>query len=391
MRLILLFLCAVSLSLGAPPAPPASVGMSAERLARIGPMLNGYIDRSEIAGAVTLVARRGSIVHLKAHGKASFKSKRPMAPDSIFGLASMTKPIVSVGAMILVEEGLLLLNDELGIYMPEFANAQVLLESGEQVAAIRPILIHHLLTHTSGISTTKRVRYSYRSLADHIRDVARLPLRFHPGDRRKYPESSEVLGRVIEIVSGQTLKQFLYDRIFQPLSMHDTDFGISDAKTDRQAMYVADGKDDPTYGGRFAGGVIPRNYFSGRGGLFSTTEDYWRFCQMLLNGGKLGGRRIVSRTTVELMTATLNDPPDLPGWNRKGSQFRLGFSVTTDRAAENTPLSNGTFRWGGAFGTTFWIDPKEELVVVLMMQARAILRSRIPGRFRRLVYAAVDD
>ena len=391
MRLLPLFLCSLSLSLGAPPKPPASVGMSAERLAQIGPMLDEYVDCSEIAGAVTLVARRGSIVHLEAHGKTSFKSENPMATDSIFGLASMTKPIVSVGAMILAEEGRLLLNDELGMYIAEFRDAEVRLESGDKVPAKRPILIHHLLTHTSGVSTTKRVRYSYPSLADHIRDVARLPLHFHPGERRRYPESSEVLGRVIEIVSGKTLKQFLHDRIFQPLSMHDTDFSIPDAKTDRQSMYVADGKDDPTYGGRFADGVIPSNYFSGRGGLFSTAEDYWRFSQMLLNGGKLEGRRMVSRTTVEQMTATRNDTPDLPGWNREGRQFRLGFGVTTDRAAANTPLSNGSFWWGGAFGIIFSIDPKEELVVVLMTQAPATLRSRIPVRFRRMVYAAIDD
>ncbi len=387
---LVLFLLVASLCLGATPTPPESVGMSAERLVRIGPMLQEYIDRGEIPGAVTLVARRGSVVHLEAHGAMSFDSGSPMTTDTIFGLASMTKPIVSVGAMILVEEGRLLLNDELGSYIPEFANPQVLLESGEKVAAKRPVLIRHLLTHTSGVSTTERDRYTYPTLADHIEAVVRLPLHFHPGERFRYPESAEVLGRVIEIVAGKTLKQFLHDRIFLPLSMPETHFGLPNDKKGRQAMYVRDGKEDPTYGGHYPGGVIPTKYFSGRGGLFSTAEDYWRFCQMLLDGGKLDGRRIISRPTVEQMTQPMRNPPDLPGWTRNG-QFRLGFRVTTDRAAEETVLSNGSFGWGGAYGTIFSIDPKEELVVVLMTQVRGILRSRIPGRFRRLAYAAIGD
>ncbi len=391
MRLLIYLFLFPALVAGATTTAPEAVGMSSERLERIAPMIAEHVDRKEIAGAVTIVARRGSVVHYEAHGRRDLNSPEPMAIDSIFGLTSMTKPIASVAAMVLVEEGRMLLDSRLEEYLPEFADRKVRLTSGEEVPAKQPILVHHLLAHTSGLPTTERNRYSYPTLAEHIRDVARLPLHFHPGEQWKYPESYEVLGRLIEVISGSDLKTFLEDSIFVPLGMDDTHFGVPSDKRHRQAIPVVQGKSDPTYRGRFPRGDLPNNYFSARGGLFSTGIDYWKFCQMMLNGGHLARQQVVSRKSVERMIATSANAKALPGWNYTAFQFGLGFEVVTDQAEGQTYRSNGSYSWSGAYGTMFWIDPKEELIGIFMTQASRVARTRVRDQFENLVYAAIKD
>lgn len=266
-------------------APPESVGMSSERLDRVAPLIQRSIEDKYIPGAVTLVARRGSIVHLQSHG-LGIAGEGAMTTDAIFLLTSMTKPIAHVAAMMLVEDGKLLLDDPLSDYIPAFKDAKVKLPSSELVPANNPIRIHHLLRHNSGVSTTEKRHDTFPTLEAHIDEVAKLPLQFHPGERYKYPESTEVLGRVIEIASKQTLRQFMMERIFKPLSMMDTDFGIPDNKLDRQAVLFYEGKTDVTRGGRYPDGARLTNYYSARGGLHATATDYWKFCQMILNQEK---------------------------------------------------------------------------------------------------------
>ena len=340
---------------GVPTAEPETVGMSTERIERLDRVMQAYIDREEVAGAVTLVARRGKVVNFSAQGQRDVENGKAMTHDTIFRMASMTKPIASVALMMLYEEGHFQLRDPISKWLPEFAEMQVAIPAPEQerltgryklVPAARPITVQHVLTHTAGLANTYRgltqtdfqamtaARKPDDTVGDMVKQLAKLPLNFHPGDRWEYGRATDVVGRLVEVMSGQTLDAFFRERIFGPLDMPDTHFYLPKSKLDRfAALYGPD--DDgrivlteaPTADSRFVRG--PHVYFSGAGGLVSTARDYFRFQQMMLNGGQLDGARILSRKTVELMTA--NHTGDFGIWLAgPGYGFGLGYAIVTD-------------------------------------------------------------
>lgn len=398
-------------------AEPAPAGFLPERLERIDRVIEESIAAGELPGAVALVVRDGEIAYQKAFGYADLASKKPMRVDTIFRIASMTKAITSVGVMMLYEHGHFQLNDPLAEFLPEFAEMRVISEVGEDGAVLettpaeRPIRIVDLLSHTSGLSypfIANRLQKSYveagvidgltasdQTLAEQVRLLAQQPLLFEPGSRFMYSLSTDVLGRLIEVVSGQPLDQFFTEWILEPLGMEDTHFYLPTEKAARLATLYAhvDGRglvvsegheseikiDDPMY--PLNGG---RSYFSGGAGLSSTVHDYARFAQMLLNDGELGGVRILSRKSVELMrTARVDwDQDDVP-------DFGLGFQVVADLGKSGELGSVDTFSWGGAFYTAFLIDPNERLVAVLMSQARPSV-SDLRQKFPTLVYQALE-
>lgn len=394
-------------------APPESVGVSSERLGRLHAGMQGYVDRHEAGGVVTLVARDGKVVDVHASGFQDVENKTPMQTDTIFRIASMSKPVTSVAVMMLVEEGKLFLTDPVSKFIPSFKGQKVIGEGGTTVPARRDITIRDLLTHRSGLSygflNGGPVGNAYRSggvtdgltatsmtLQEGIDKLAAQPLLVQPGSAWNYSLSDDVLGRVVEVVSGQSFDVFLRERMFAPLGMTDTSFDVPDAKWSRFAtVYSPDGaggiramKDPESFGNThmspFASYKTPKRYFSGGAGLTSTARDYARFALMLLNGGALGSVRILSPKTVELMT--MSHTSDLPpgGLLGNGAQWGLGFRIVTDVAATQTYGSVGMYGWNGIYGTTFFVDPKEHLVAVMMVQ-------RYPGPtvaagFQPLVY-----
>jgi CubicO group peptidase (beta-lactamase class C family) len=408
-----------SAQVGLPIAEPEDVGMSSERLARIGPAMQAYIDRGEVAGTVTLVARRGRIVWVDARGYADREAGTPLEVDSLFRLASQTKPVTAVAAMILLEQGRFRLDDPIAKYLPEYADMKVAVvgDSGEVelVPAERPITIRHLLTHTAGLSegVNPKVRQKqvemYQAfewpaddtLANVVTKYTKLALGFQPGTAWQYSPIAgiNVVARLVEVLSGQTLADFDREHIFEPLGMQDTFYYVPLDKLDRYtvgyrrrpdgSIYPADPADGRS---RFVREGLPKKLFPGAGGLVSTVDDYLRFAQMLLEGGELDGVRILGRKTVELMTSPhTGDIPTFGPLALKGSRFGLGVSVTVDRTAAGALGSTGTYGWGGAFGTTFWIDPEEELIGLYMMQLGRHQALRIRSEFRTLVYAAIVD
>ncbi|MBI5769822.1 MAG: beta-lactamase family protein [Verrucomicrobia bacterium] len=370
--------------------PPESAGFSAGRLTRIDQAMQRHIDAGEIAGAVTAVARGGKVVHFKTHGLLDLETKQPMPPDALFRIASMTKPVVAVAIMMLVEDGRLRLTDPVSRYLPEFKKLTVAVRTPaaegagasagpiafSTVAAAREITVRDLLTHTSGLGSglipaqelAKAPRKPDETLAAYTARLPALPLEFQPGTRWSYSPGAgfDVLGRVIEIVSGGTLAQFFQGRIFQPLGMKDTFFGPATAIVRVAPIYEKkDGKlaRQPVTDPRF----LPGNgYYSGGGGLTSTTEDYLRFGLMLAAGGEGNGHRLLAPASVELLRAA-HIPDTLPG-RTPGTGYGLGVRTITDRGAAGTMLSTGSYGWGGAFGTHFWVDPKTQTVAVLMFQ-----------------------
>lgn len=380
-------------SQGLPDSSPEAVGLSAERLERISAAVQKEIDHQRIAGAVTLVARKGRVAWFKAQGALDREAAKPMRPDAIFRICSMSKPITSLAAMLLYEDGRFLLDDPVSKYLPEFKNPRVLVKppAGQPytIPAGREITIRNLLTHTSGLTYNWNpdlgARYAEANIAhgllqydgtiaDNVRALAGLPLLFPPGERFEYSLSIDVVGRLIEAVSGKPLDQFLGERVFTPLAMNDTEFFLPEEKVPRLATAYTwyDGKglnrfpDKPISEGNFVYSADypyrgPKKLFSGGGGLCSTASDYARFCQMMLNGGKLDGVRLLSRKTVELMTH------DQLGKIGPDQAFGLGFGI-----AGKGPLrelgSPGTYSWGGFFYTSFFIDPKEELIGIFMAQ-----------------------
>ncbi len=401
---------------GVPTAEPETVGMSSERLERLDRVMQAYIDREEVAGAVTLVARRGKVVNFSAQGQRDVESGRAMTHDTIFRMASMTKPIASVALMMLYEEGHFQLRDPISKWLPEFAEMQVAIPAPEQerltgryklVPAARPITVQHVLTHTAGLANTYRglTQTDFQAMAgarklddtvgDMVKQLAKLPLNFHPGDRWEYGRATDVVGRLVEVMSGKTLDAFFRERIFGPLDMPDTHFYLPQSKLDRfAALYGPD--DDgrivlteaPTADSRFV--REPHVYFSGAGGLVSTARDYFRFQQMMLNGGQLDGARILSRKTVELMTA--NHTGDFGIWLAgPGYGFGLGYAIVTDLGPSATPRSEGSYYWGGAFGTIFWVDPSEELIGIMLTQMRPYTHLRIRDDLATMTYQAIVD
>jgi CubicO group peptidase (beta-lactamase class C family) len=386
-------------------AKPESAGLSGERLSRIRTAMQRYIDRKEIAGAVTLVARRGRIAWLESQGAMDLDSRKPMDPGTIFRIASMTKPIASVAAMMLYEQGHFQLTDPISRFIPEFKNPRVAVASAPApyriVPADREITIRHLLTHTAGLPNTytgfmvseynklAASRQAGDTVGDLVKKLAGLPLDFQPGSQWAYGPATDVVGHLVEVISGMPLDRYLDEKIFAPLGMSDTAFYQPDSKTARMATIYA-----PVQGGGIRANPLPapaaKKYFSGAGGLSSTIGDYARFCQMLLDGGQLDGKRLLSRKTVELMTA--NHIGDLKLWSSlPGQRFGLGFSVRTDLGDSANLASVGSYGWGGAFGTYFWIDPKEQMFGILMIQLRPYDHVNIRQDFMTLATQAVID
>jgi CubicO group peptidase (beta-lactamase class C family) len=389
-----------------PVAAPEEIGLSAARLTRLGDVLRGEIDRGRVPGAVALIARRGKLGYFEALGARDPISAAPMHKDTIFRIYSMTKPIVSVAAMMLWEEGQFLLNDPVAKYLPDFADRQVAVERHgkvELVPAERDITIQDLLRHTSGFTYefrgTAPVQKMYmeaklfrrnQSNADHAQTLATLPLMHQPGARWEYSRSTDVVGRLVEVLSGQSLGAFLGERILGPLAMVDTDFHVPPQKHPRLAEPFA--KDPESGLGVQLIEVRERPMFeSGGGGLVSTAMDYARFLQMLLSGGTLDGKRLLSRKTIEYMTADHLGPvtgaPDLliPGYG-----FGLGFAVRLHAGIAQVPGSVGQYYWGGLAGTTFWVDPAEQLFALMLIQGPG-QRDYYRVLFRDMVYAAFAD
>lgn len=382
---------------------PEDVGISSQRLERVRQQMKADVDKSRIPGAVLLIARKGKIARLDALGFQERKSQTPMKRDSIFRIASMSKPITSTAIMILAEEGKLDIGAPVAQYLPAFGDVKV---GVEKAAPKRPMTVQDLLRHTSGLTYgifgsspvddlyKKSTIFASKSLADMVATIASMPLEHQPGEFWEYSVSTDVLGRIVEVASGMDLDRFVAERITGPLKMTDTGFYLNASQTARLAK--ADSAIMPS-----ADPTAKPAVLSGGGGMLSTASDYARFCQMMLNGGELDGVRILSPKTVALMTS--DQLP--PGTERHtpvamlldafgptpemGTSFGLGFAVRVDAGRNPAPGSVGDFSWGGIYGTLFWVDPQEKLVAVLMMQApRAIL---VPywRQTRMLVYQAL--
>lgn len=395
---------------------PASVGIAADRLARLHTAMRGFVDRKEVSGIVTLVAREGKTVDLYAVGQADIEKNVPMKTDAIFRIASMSKPITSVAIMMLYEENKLFLSDPVSKFIPAFKGSTVM-EDGKAVPARRAITIRDLLTHRSGITygflngaavgngyrkngVTDGLTSTTMTLEEGINKLAAEPLVTQPGAAFNYSLSTDVLGRVVEVASGQPFNVFLRERIFKPLKMIDTDFVVPESKWSRfVTVYSPDGKggirpmnDPETFGNTnmspWAYYKEGKTYFSGGAGLTSTASDYARFANMLLNGGVLDGVRLLSPKTIELMTInhTAEVPHPLPVVGA-GKDFGLGFSVVTDLASTQTLGSEGMFGWSGIYGTNFWVDPKEKLIAIMMVQKYP--GPTVAGTFQPMVYQAL--
>jgi CubicO group peptidase (beta-lactamase class C family) len=384
--LLLIPILAAPLTAGdLPLGKPEDVGMSTERLRRIHEAIRRHVDTGEISGAVTLVARRGRLVHFEAHGLMDIESKRPMEKDAIFRIASMSKPITGVAVMMMMEEGKLRLNDPVSRFLPEFKTPKVAVprgDSGESyvVPADRELTIRDLLTHTNGLMTggvgskTGPPRPAAGdTLATYIPQLAAVPLDFQPGTQWAYSgyAGPDTLSRIVELVSGQPYDEFLRKRIFQPLGMKDTFFYPPDDRRPRLATLYSKSPKGLLRAANQDGFSL-KTYFSGGGGLMSTAEDYLQFAQMLLNGGELRGRRLLSPRTVDLMAA--NHVGDMfngkLGRPAHGMGYGLLVGIVEDSVAAGLRVSNGSFGWDGAYGTQTWIDPREKMVTIVMIQTQ---------------------
>ena len=404
-----------------PTVTPEDVGLSFKRLGRINTAIQGYIDQKQLAGAVTLVARRGKTAHLKAHGMMDIEAGKPMRTDAIFRIASMSKPITSTAVMILYEEGRFLLSDPVSKYIPEFKNPQVLVpsSSGDDytlVPAKGEITVRHLLNHTSGISyqwnewvgkmyhdagITHGLLQDEGTIVEKMKLLAKVPLVQHPGEAWHYGLNIDVLGALVEIWSGMTLDEFLRDRLFEPLGMNDTHFFLPEEKVSRLVTVYAPGEggemkrwpEEPVVEGSMVYSTTypykgPRRYYSGGGGLSSTASDYARFLQMALNMGELNGIRVLSRKTVELMTT--NSIGDMIILGQPGFKFGLGFSVRTGVSPRSELESVGNFGWGGFWFTHSFVDPGEAMIGIIMAQLKNA-KEPIGSIFVNLATQAVGD
>ena len=415
---MLLFILAFSLSsmVSAEPIPaakPEEVGFSSDRLQRIHELMQRNIDQGNFAGAVTLVARNGRVAHFEAHGLMDLDTKKPMEKNAIFRIMSMTKPIVGVSILMLLEEGKIRLNDPVSKFIPQLKDLKVAVPLPEAPAspfappspapkesrfytmpADREITVRDLMTHTSGmvsgsISNSQNAKVIFQkgeTLADYIPRLGSVPLEFQPGTKWAYSAQAgiDTLARIVEIASGQTFDQFLKRRLFEPLDMKDTSFYPAEALQPRIAtLYRNSAKglqkqDNPAF--------MNGTYLSGGGGLSSTAEDYLRFGMMLAHGGEFNGRRILGRRTMEMMTS-VHIPDTLPG-RTPGEGYGLTVRVIQNSSLAATALSNGSFGWSGAFGTHFWVDPKEKIVAVMMTQGGSI---QLTMDFEMAVMQAVID
>jgi CubicO group peptidase (beta-lactamase class C family) len=422
-RLSIVYLCftTILLAQGLPVASPEAVGLSGDRLKRLESVMSQYVEKKQIAGAVALVARKGKVAYLKSAGLQDVESKKPMQDNTIFRVASMTKPVTSVAVMILYEEGRFLLNDPISKYLPEFKDMMVLnperatngqAQADSLVPAKRPITIRHLLTHTSGLTYhwNDKLGEAYKkagiahglglhddTLAENMMKLAKLPLLFHPGEKWEYGLSVDVLGYLVEAVSGKSLKDFFQERIFTPLKMADTYFYLPQSKVSRLATAyqyssekgmtklpeaIAEGNLEfsPAYPHRG-----PQKFYSGGGGLCATISDYARFAQMLLNGGELEGARILSRKSVELMTT------DFADGKLENMGFGLGFGIRRALREGGELGSVGGYGWSGFWNTRFFVDPREQMVAIVMAQLYPYGAVDLMDKFPVMVYQAIMD
>jgi CubicO group peptidase (beta-lactamase class C family) len=386
-----------------PTAKPEDVGISSERLQRVSQMIQRRIAAGEMTGAVAIVARKGKIVHLEAQGVMDLDSKKPMAKDTMFRVASMTKPVTGLAIMMMIEEGKVRLNDPVSRYIPEFKGIKVAVAQPASVGrgaapapaapaapggrgappnfytvpADREITVKDLLTHVSGLasgpmsnSTTQApgiARKPTDKLADYIPRLGASALEFQPGSRWAYSAQAgfDTLGRIVEIASGMPLDQFFRQRIFDPLGMKDISFWPSEQQWPRVASVYTRGPNGLAKS-QNPNGMSSQVYFMGSGGLISTAEDYIPYGVMLANGGQLNGKRLLSPKTVEMMRA-VHVSDTLPG-RQPGEGYGLSVRVVNDHAKRGTLLSDGSFGWSGAYGTHFFVDPKEQVVAVFMVQ-----------------------
>jgi len=422
-----LWAAAAALAQGLPSAAPESVGMSAQRLARIGDAFKKEIDQGKLPGSVFLVARKGKLVYSEAIGFQDKEAGKPIAKDSIFRIYSMTKPLVSVAAMMLVEEGRIQLTDPVSKYLPAMksmtvsaakADAEFARITYSQVPADREITVQDLLRHTAGLAYGEitqdapvkealgkaglyksTIDFDARDLtpAEEVERLSKVPLAHQPGTVWEYSLATDVLGRVVEAASGERLADFLDKRVFRPLKMSDTGFWVPQDKIHRLAMPLPTDIISGKPNNLIDVSVAPANDSGGAGGV-STAADYLRFTQMLLNGGQLDGARVLSRSSVALMTSdhlgTRISAPVTPGellLGVPGYTFGLGFAVRQGPGVAGVPGSAGEFMWAGYAGTYFWVDPKEEIVAVYMSQAPSPIRAYYRRLFKQLVYAAIAD
>lgn len=411
---------------GPPPlaaVTPESVGLSSDRLGRIAGAIQKAVDDGRIAGGIVLVARHGKVVYVQPVGMADREAKTPMRADTIFRICSMSKPITTVAVMMLYEEGRFMLNEPVSDFLPEFKDVKVLdppfpqdktSPPGALVAAKRPITIFHLLTHTSGLTYqwSPRLGKAYQeagvgsgiiqhegTIGDSVKKLAKIPILFQPGDAWEYSLADDVLGRLVEVVSGMPLDQFFNERIFKPLGMKDTGFYLSDEQAPRIARaytYYPEKGLQPILDGQVVEeGAFkysadypyrgPRTYFSGGGGLNSTVEDYYRFCQMMLNGGQEDGARLLSPKSVELISEN-----HVQG-KLQEMGYGLGFGVTSEPRFLSELGSVGAYYWGGFYYTAFVIDPKEDMVVVFMGQLHPTGDLNLDRKAIQLAYAAIEN
>ena len=404
------------------PIKPESVGVSSNRLAHVDTFFKqNYVDKQKIPGCQTLVARKGEIIHNSPLGLMDIERNKPMQADTLFRIYSMSKPITSVALMTLYEKGMFQLADPVHKFIPQWRNLRVfasgLYPNFLSTPVKRPMTIRDLMTHQSGLTygfmTRSNVDRAYRkldiagrhsdTLKGTVEKLAAIPLEFSPGDYWNYSVSTDMLGYLVEVMSGMPFDQYLKNHIFDPLKMADTGFDVMDHQKERfsacyqrgpdKKLYIQDDPENSPY-------LKPATFFSGGGGLVSTAHDYFRFCQMLVNGGELDGARILGRKTIDLMT--LNH---LPGGKDiqqmsfgsfsetpiEGSGFGLGFSVILDRTNSQQMGDEGEYSWGGAASTIFWINPKEQLIVIFMTQLMGSSTFDFRGQLKNIVYSAIVD
>lgn len=392
---------------------PEQAGFSSPRLARIDAAMQRYVDKGKLAGILAMVARRGQMAYARCFGKMDIAAGKPVQFDTLWRIYSMTKPITSVAVMMLYEEGRFHLTDPISRFIPAFKEVRVFAGGNEDqfetVAPAREITIHDLLTHTAGLTygfapddvvEKLYIKHIWQSPVSNqgtteevIAAVAKLPLAYQPGAAWRYSLAIDVLGYLVQVVSGMPFDAFLKTRIFDPLGMQDTDFHVPPDKLDRFAV---------NYGPDEGGGLkvidapstskyaAPPRFLSGGGGLVSTAGDYMRFAQMMLNKGELDGVRLLGRKTVEWMTVN-HLPAGVRPWESQSEGFGLGFGVTINAALAQTPSSTGTYYWGGAANTTFWIDPAESLIGLLMLQFMPSDTYPVVPDFKVLTYQAIVD
>jgi CubicO group peptidase (beta-lactamase class C family) len=402
-----------------PAVTPESAGFSGERLKRIDTMLQGYVDRGKVNGVVGLLVRDGKIAYYKSFGYDDVSAKTPMKKDAIFRIASQTKAITSAAVMILYEEGKFNLDDPLWHFIPEFRNPKVVEKYNSEdttyttVPAKRQITIRDLLTHTSGIAYAQigsaqanaiyhkagvhlEIGTGKEVLANQMKKLATAPLMHQPGEKWTYGLNTDLLGYLIEVVSGMSLDAFFRNKIFVPLGMKDTYFYLPKEKQHRLVTLYSDDeatgkvkKAEPVM--KIAADNFYRDYpntdgtmYSGGGGLSSTIYDYAIFLQMMLNGGEYNGKRILSPTSVRLMTTD-----QVSEFNRGGNQFGLGFGIISKKAGALAPWQEGSYEWGGMFATTYWVDPKSKLVALIYRNVYPTSLGRIVDQFRVMSYAAM--